>query len=89
MLNSDTLLWSAGITALIFVLRAVHFADNRIACFSINLFCPTRTHHDLIISFNSGRIHDPLINTALIIQVILMTAVVMMLGLMSQSNLRK
>lgn len=89
VLNSDTLLWSAGITALIFVLRAVHLRITGLPVFPLIYFAPRGLITILLFLSIPAEFTIPLINTALIIQVILMTAVVMMLGLMSQSKPQK
>ncbi len=89
VLNSDTLLWSAAITALIFVLRAVHLRITGLPVFPLIYFAPRGLITILLFLSIPAEFTIPLINTALIIQVILMTAVVMMLGLMSQSKPQK
>jgi hypothetical protein len=89
VLNSDTLLWSAAITALIFVLRAVHLQITGLPVFPLIYFAPRGLITILLFLSIPAEFTIPLINTALIIQVILMTAVVMMLGLMSQSKPQK
>ena len=89
VLNSDTLLWSAAITALIFVLRAVHLQITGLPVFPLIYFAPRGLITILLFLSIPAEFTIPLINTALIIQVILMTAVVMMLGLMPQSKPQK
>ncbi len=89
VLNSDTLLWSTAITALIFVLRAVHLRITGLPVFPLIYFAPRGLITILLFLSIPAEFTIPLINTALIIQVILMTAVVMMLGLMSQSKPQK
>lgn len=89
VLNSDTLLWSAAITALIFVLRAVHLRITGLPVFPLIYFAPRGLITILLFLSIPAEFTIPLINTALIIQVILMTAVVMMLGLMPQSKPQK
>jgi cell volume regulation protein A len=83
LLNPDTFVWAMGITLGIFVIRAIQLAASRLP-FSPLLFIAPRGLITILL-FLSVEPEDslPLVNQSLIIQVIVLTALIMMIGLMT------
>lgn len=89
ILNPDTLIWSIGIVLLIFVLRLIQLKVSKISIFPL-LFVAPRGLITILLFLSIPLQHQiPLVNNSLIIQVILMTAIIMMLGLMITAKKRE
>ena len=81
LLNPDTLLWSVGITAGIFVLRAIQLKIFKLPFSPLLFMAPRGLITILLILSIAPEDTIPLVNNSLIIQVIIFTALVMMSGL--------
>lgn len=81
LLNPKTFLWAFAITAAIFVLRAIHLRIFRLPLSPLVFVAPRGLI--TILLFLSIELHDaiPLVNKSLVIQIIVLTALVMMIGL--------
>lgn len=89
ILNTDTLIWSAGIVLLIFTLRLIQLKMSKIPVFPL-LFVAPRGLITILLFLSIPLQHQiPFVNNSLIIQVILMTAIIMMLGLMVTAKKRE
>jgi hypothetical protein len=89
ILNTDTLLWALGIVIMIFVFRAIQLKLSKLPLKSL-LFIAPRGLITILLFLSiepAERIH--LVNNSLIIQVILITALIMMIGLMSTTKKAK
>jgi potassium/hydrogen antiporter len=82
LLNSSTFLWVTGITFLIFVLRGVQLAISRLPFMPLLFIAPRGLITILLFLSIAPADTIPLVNNSLIIQVIVLTAIVMMIGLM-------
>lgn len=83
VLNTESLIWAAGITAVIFILRALSLKLSGLRIVPLIFLAPRGLITILLFLSISPEDGIPLVNSSLIIQVILMSALVMMLGLMS------
>lgn len=82
ILNPDSLLWSAGIVGGIIILRAAQLKISRLPLVPLVFIAPRGLITILLfLSIEPGQT-IPLVNNSLIIQVIIMTALIMMFGLM-------
>ena len=81
ILNTDTLLWSVGIVAAIFIIRAIVLKINKIALFPLVFVAPRGLITILLFLSIPASQTIPLVNKSLIIQIIILTALVMMIGL--------
>ena len=86
LLNSSTFLWAAGITLLIFVLRGIQLAISRLPFMPLLFIAPRGLITILLFLSIAPSDTIPLVNKSLIIQVIVITAIVMMIGLMATKN---
>ena len=86
LLNSSTFLWAAGITLLIFVLRGIQLAISRLPFMPLLFIAPRGLITILLFLSIAPSDTIPLVNKSLIIQVIVLTAIVMMIGLMATKN---
>lgn len=82
LLNLETLKWSLGITAGIFVLRAIQLLLLKLPLNPLLFIAPRGLITILLFVSISPAVRIPLIDNSLIIQVIVLTAVIMMIGLM-------
>lgn len=82
ILNTDTLLWSGGIVAAIFIIRAIVFKINKIELFPLIFVAPRGLITILLFLSIPATQTVPLVNKSLIIQIIIFTALVMMAGIM-------
>ena len=81
IINSETILWALGIVALIFVSRFVQLRISKVPLFPLWFIAP-RGLITILLFLAIGPLQQiGLVNTSLIIQVILLTAFIMMLGL--------
>jgi hypothetical protein len=83
ILNTDTLLWAAGIVASIFFLRALMLKQSGLPVNPL-LFMAPRGLINVLLFLAIGAEHTiRLVNTSLVIQVIVLTSLMMMFGLIS------
>lgn len=82
ILNTDTLIWAIGIVFTLFILRAIQLKWTKIPLFPLVFVAPRGLITILLfLSIDPlNKIH--LVNESLIIQVVLLTAFIMMFGLM-------
>lgn len=89
IINPDTIIWAVGIVAILFLLRFVQLKISRMPLFPL-LFVAPRGLITILLFLGIAPEHSILlVNKSLIIQVILMTAIIMMLGLMITAKKRK
>lgn len=89
ILNTATLLWSAGIVVAIFFIRAILLKINKVELFPLIFVAPRGLITILLfLSIPASQV-IPIVNKSLIIQVIILTALVMMVGLMMKKPKRK
>jgi Kef-type K+ transport system membrane component KefB len=89
IINADTLVWAIGIVAILFLLRFIQLKVSKIPLFPL-LFVAPRGLITILLFLGIAPEHRILlVNKSLIIQVILMTAIIMMLGLMITAKKRK
>jgi Kef-type K+ transport system membrane component KefB len=89
ILNTDTLAWSAGIVASIFIIRAFLLKINKIKLSPLVFVAPRGLITILLFLSIPASQTIPSINKSLIIQIIVLTALVMMLGLMINKKEQK
>jgi len=85
ILNSETIMWSAIIVILIFVVR---FLQLKVSNFPLKplLFIAPRGLITILLFLSIEPIHNiALVNNSLIVQVIILTALIMMLGLLTRT----
>lgn len=86
ILNTDTLIWSVGISAAIFLFRAIQLKLSKIPLSPL-LFIAPRGLITILLFLAIEPIQSiSLVNKSLIIQVILLTALVMMLGFLTNKT---
>lgn len=83
ILNTQSLLWAAIITALIFLVRAIQFKLSRIPLKPMLFIAPRGLINILLFLSIIPAQAIPMVNKPLMVQVILLTALVMMFGLMA------
>ncbi len=82
VLNYDTLVWASSIVIIILILRAIQLKLSKLPLIPL-LFIAPRGLITILLFFSIDPLHSiPLINKSLITQVIILTAFVMMFGLM-------
>jgi len=89
ILNTATLLWSAGIVVAIFFIRAILLKINKVELFPLIFVAPRGLITILLFLSIPASQAIPIVNKSLIIQVIILTALVMMVGLMMKKPKRK
>jgi cell volume regulation protein A len=82
ILNTHTLLWAVGIVAGIFIIRAIILKLTRLPLTPLLFIAPRGLITILLFFAISPQQSSMLVNKSLIIQIILLTALVMMFGLM-------
>lgn len=82
IINPDTFIWAAGIVAVIIILRAIQFKISGIEIFPMLFIAPRGLINILLFLSIVPAQNIPLVNKSLLLQVILLTALVLMLGLM-------
>ena len=87
ILNPETIVWACGITASIFIIRGVFLKIVRLPLSALFFVAPRGLVTILLFLAIPGNA-IPLVNTSLVIQVIILTVLVMMTGLMSTQNKR-
>lgn len=82
ILNTDTLVWAVGLSLTIFSLRALQLWLAKLPIMPLLFIAPRGLITILLFLSISAEEHIALVNNSLIVQVIAITAFVMMLGLM-------
>ena len=86
ILNPDTFIWAVGIVAIIFSIRALQLYLSKIPLMPL-LFVAPRGLITILLFLTLDASQDiPLVNKSLIIQVILLTAFLMMFGILATSK---
>jgi hypothetical protein len=86
ILNTETLIWSVGIVAAIFVIRAVQLKLSGLLLKPL-LFVAPRGLITILLFLSIAPAKQILfVNNSLIVQVIILTALIMMLGLMTNNK---
>ena len=86
ILNTDTLVWAVGIVLLIYALRAIQLKISGVS-FSPLLFVAPRGLITILLFFTiPATASIPLMNKSLVMQVIVLTALMMMVGLMTNKK---
>lgn len=89
IINTDTLLWALGIVLIIFTFRALQLKLSKLP-FKPLLFIAPRGLITILLFLSIEPTHRiPLVNNSLIVQVILISALIMMIGLMSVTQKAK
>ena len=83
ILNTDTLSWAVGIVLMIYFIRAIQLKLSKLQLKPLLFVAPRGLITILLFLAIEPEQHIPLINKSLIIQVIVLTALVMMFGLMN------
>ncbi|MCA6450573.1 MAG: cation:proton antiporter [Chitinophagaceae bacterium] len=83
LLNTETLVWAAGIVAAIFLLRAIQLRLSGLPLKPLLFIAPRGLITILLFLSITPDSSIPLVNRSLIIQVIILSALVMMFGLMT------
>jgi len=83
LLNSKTLIWAIGIVAAIFIFRTVQLKLSKLPLRPLLFIAPRGLITILLFISLAPEARIPLVNNSLIIQVIVLTALVMMIGLMT------
>jgi cell volume regulation protein A len=86
ILNKDTLIWAGGIVAAIFIFRAIQLLFSRLPLSPLLFIAPRGLITILLFLAIKPTQHVPFISRSLIIQVIILTALVMMLGLITNKK---
>ncbi len=86
ILNTDTLSWALGIVFMIFLIRAIQLKSSKLNLSPLLFVAPRGLITILLFLAIEPNQHIPLMNKSLIIQVIVLTALVMMFGLMNTSR---
>jgi potassium/hydrogen antiporter len=82
IINPNTLVWSLGITGLIFLLRAIQLSISKLPMVPLLFIAPRGLVTILLFLSIPAAQKIELVNKSLIIQVILFTALVLMIGLL-------
>ena len=82
LLNSETIIWALGITAGIFFIRFVFLSVSKLPIYPLLFIAPRGLITILLFLTIPISQKTPLVNKSLIIQVIILTALIMMFGLM-------
>lgn len=86
ILNTETLLWAIGIVAAIFIIRAIQLKFSRLSFTPLLYIAPRGLITILLfLSVEPGQ-HIAIVNKSLILQVIILSALVMMFGLMKNKT---
>lgn len=82
IINPETLIWSGGIVAGIFALRALQLFIFKLPIVPLLFYAPRGLITILLFLTITPELNIPLVNESLIIQVIIMTAFILMIGTM-------
>jgi cell volume regulation protein A len=83
IINSDNFLWAAGIVTVVLIIRAIQFKITKIPMFPMLFIAPRGLINILLFLSIVPAQQIPLVNKSLILQVVLLSALVMMIGLMA------
>lgn len=86
ILNTSTLVWAVSIVALIFIVRAFQLKISRLPMRPLLFMAPRGLVNVLLFLAISPGQQIPFVNTALMIQVIILASLVLMLGLMASRD---
>lgn len=86
ILNTDTLIWAGGIVAAIFIFRAIQLKFFKLSLSPLLFIAPRGLITILLFLSIKPSQNIPFINKSLIIQVIILTALIMMLGLITNKK---
>ncbi|MBK0369936.1 cation:proton antiporter [Flavobacterium agrisoli] len=86
ILNPDTFIWALGIVAIIFALRAVQLLLSKMPLMPLLFVAPRGLITILLFLSLDASLKIPLVNKSLIIQVIVLTTLFMMFGIMISSK---
>jgi potassium/hydrogen antiporter len=89
IINPDTILWALGIVGLMLVIRFLQLKISKIPLFPLLFVAPRGLITILLFLSIAPESQIHLVNKSLIIQVILLTAIIMMLGMMITTIKRK
>lgn len=89
VLNTGTLVWAAGIIAIALIIRAVQFKLSGIAMFPMLFIIPRGLINVLLFLSIVPMQQIPLVNKSLILQLVLLSAIIMMLGIMFSKKERQ
>lgn len=89
LLNAETFMWALGITVSIFILRAIHLKLAKLPLSPLIYIAPRGLITILLFLSIEPEDTIPLINKSLITQIIGLTALIMMIGLMKNKPLVK
>ncbi len=82
LLNTDTLIWAGVVVAIIFITRAIQLKISGLTLFPLLFVAPRGLISILLFLSISQTDKIDMVNNSLIIQVIILTALVMMIGMM-------
>ena len=82
IINPDTIIWALGITGGIFMIRFILLKAFKVAINPLLFIAPRGLITILLFLSIPMHLVSPLVNNSLIIQVIVLTALVMMMGLL-------
>jgi potassium/hydrogen antiporter len=83
IIDSDNFLWAAGIVAAALIIRAIQFRISKIPLLPMLFIAPRGLINILLFLSIVPAQQIPLVNKSLILQVVLLSALVMMIGLMA------
>jgi hypothetical protein len=89
ILNTDTLIWASGIVLAIFFFRAIQLKISKLPISPLLFIAPRGLITILLFLAIEPTQLIPLVNKSLIIQIIILTALVMMIGLMTTKSSAK
>ncbi|MEO6252195.1 MAG: cation:proton antiporter [Ferruginibacter sp.] len=82
ILNTETLLWAIGIMAAALIIRTIQFKLSGIPVFPMLFIIPRGLINVLLFLSIVPAQHIPLVNKSLVLQLVVLSAVIMMIGLM-------
>ncbi len=82
IINTETFIWAVGIVAAMLIIRDIQFKISKIEMFPMLFIAPRGLINILLFLSIVPAQNIPLVNKSLLLQVILLTALVLMLGLM-------
>lgn len=89
LLNTNTLLWAAGIVVVLFTIRIIQLKLSKLDLFPLLFIAPRGLITILLFLSIEPIFNIDLVNNSLIIQVIILTAVIMMMGLIFNPKVKK
>lgn len=86
IMNKDSLIWAVGIVAAIFIIRAIQLLFSKLPLSPLLFIAPRGLITILLFLAIKPTQHIPFVSRSLIIQVIILTALIMMLGLITNKK---